>query len=85
MEKKNKNKNLVTSLEEVKKSRKKKSLKTLREIREEHGLTRAKLAEDCFIHPMSIYNYETGKSEPSITIAKILADYFGMNIYDIKW
>ena len=40
----------------------------LKEIREELGISQKELAEKMQVSPTNIYNYETGRTEPSIEV-----------------
>ena len=48
----------------------------IRRIRKERGMTAEELADKVGVHPFSIYRYESGKREPSMSvgykIAKVL-------------
>lgn len=50
--------------------------KKLRDLRIDHDLTRAQMAEIVGVSPKTISRYETGDAEPSISILIQLAMYF---------
>ena len=52
----------------------------LRLIREELGLSQKKLAEKLNVSHTNIYNYEVGRTEPSIDILKQLAAVLGVSV-----
>ena len=52
----------------------------IREIREELGLSQKELAEKMQVSPTNIYNYETGRTEPSIEILLKLSQILNVSI-----
>jgi transcriptional regulator with XRE-family HTH domain len=58
-------------------------LPRLREVREVHGWSQAKLAEEASVSRDSISNYETGHREAYPSTAKKLADALGVTIADL--
>jgi transcriptional regulator with XRE-family HTH domain len=55
----------------------------LKEVRELHGWSQAKLAEESGVSRDSISNYETGHREPWPATAKRLADALGVEIEEL--
>ncbi|SDH98005.1 DNA-binding transcriptional regulator, XRE-family HTH domain [Alteribacillus persepolensis] len=53
---------------------------SLKELREQHGLTSEELAKDVNFTKSIIWSYELGKKEPSISHLMKLADYFQVSI-----
>ena len=51
----------------------------LKELREEKRLTQIKLAEVLKCRPMTITNYEKGKSCPSLRLLCMIAQYFAVS------
>lgn len=54
--------------------------RTIREWRETAGLTQAQLAARLAVTPSSVYNWETGKSEPRASQLKAMAKLFGVSM-----
>ena len=52
----------------------------LKELRNKSGLSQQDLAEDIGLSKSSISMYEAGEREPSIDVAKRLADYFDVTV-----
>lgn len=52
----------------------------LRLIREELGLSQKELAEKLNVSHTNIYNYEVGRTEPSIEVLKQLATVLGVSV-----
>lgn len=52
----------------------------LREIREKHGLIQQELAKLCDLNILQIGRYERGEQEPSLSIAKKLAEVLGVSV-----
>lgn len=52
----------------------------LRELREEHGLTQIELAKIVGLNHKTIYRYETGISEPTLSVLVALSKFFKVNI-----
>jgi transcriptional regulator with XRE-family HTH domain len=59
-------------------------LPRLKEVRELHGWSQAKLAEESGVSRDSISNYETGQREAWPATAKKLADALGVEIADLR-
>jgi len=53
---------------------------TIREWREQTGLTQAQLAARLDVTPSSVYNWEAGKSEPRAAQLKAMAQLFGVSM-----
>lgn len=53
---------------------------TIREWREQAGLTQAQLAARLDVTPSSVYNWEAGKSEPRAAQLKAMARLFGVSM-----
>ena len=56
---------------------------SIRELREEHGLTQKELGEKVGVSRQAINAIETGKFDPSIWLAYDLAKYFDSDIEKI--
>lgn len=54
--------------------------KRLKELREEKGLTQVEFAERVGIGTSTMTRYEIGDREPSLPIARKIADYLGVTI-----
>ncbi len=59
-------------------------MKTIRQLREERGWTRLKLANEIGATPGSVYNWERGTSEPRVSQLRALARVFGVSSDDIE-
>lgn len=55
-------------------------MKRLRELREQKGISQQNLADILNVSQQSIYKYENGLTEPSISILKDIAKYFDTSI-----
>jgi len=55
----------------------------LRELREERGLTRSKLAKEVGVHWTYIWQLEAGKRQPSLRLARKLAETFGVSLDEL--
>ncbi|WP_102125617.1 helix-turn-helix transcriptional regulator [Deinococcus planocerae] len=55
----------------------------LRVLRAEHGLTQADLAERLDVSRQAVNALETGKHDPSLSLAFKIARLFGLRIEDI--
>ncbi len=53
-------------------------MKTIRELREEHGLTQLQLAYRVGVTPLTIANWERGRTEPKATQLRKVAEVFGL-------
>lgn len=49
-------------------------------LRNSKGLTQRDLANELNVSPSTIAMYETGDRTPSLPMAKVIADYFGVGI-----
>jgi transcriptional regulator with XRE-family HTH domain len=58
-------------------------VKTIRQLREEHGWTQLELANKLSVTPSAVYNWERGKSEPKVKQMRALALVFGVSMDDI--
>ena len=58
-------------------------INSIRELREEHGLTQKELGEKVGVSRQAINAIETGKFDPSIWLAYDLAKYFDSDIEKI--
>ena len=52
------------------------AVKTIRELREEHGWTQLELAIKLGVTPVTVYNWERGKYEPGATMFRRIAQAF---------
>ena len=59
-------------------------MKTIRELREDRGLTQFELAIRVGVTPISIHNWEFGKSAPGASRLRALADALGVRMDDIR-
>lgn len=55
----------------------------LRVLRAENGWSQAELADRLMVSRQAVNAIETGKHDPSLTLAFALADLFGQSIEDI--
>ncbi len=58
-------------------------MKTIRELRDEHGWTQLELAIKVGVTPLTVYNWERGKYEPSASKLRAIAQAFGVSMDDI--
>ena len=58
--------------------------KTIRELREERGESRAQLARALGVMPQSVVDWELGRSEPTISRLRALTEHFGVRDDQIK-
>jgi repressor LexA len=49
-------------------------------LRQQKGISQARLAKDLNVAQQTISHYETGRVEPSLEMLKTLADYFGVSL-----
>lgn len=56
---------------------------TVRELRTERGWTQAELAQKLKVSRNSINAIETGRYEPSLTLAMRIVRVFGKNVEDV--
>ena len=52
--------------------------KTIRELREERGDSRAQLARALGVMPQTVVDWELGRSEPTISRLRALTEHFGV-------
>ena len=57
--------------------------KTIRQLREELGLTQLELANKLDVTPATVYTWERGRNEPRVSQLRKLADLFGVLMDDI--
>lgn len=55
----------------------------LRSLREQHGWSQARLAQQLGVSRQTVNAIETGKYDPSLPLAFAIAALFGMRIEDI--
>ena len=58
-------------------------MKTIRELRDERGLTQLELAIKTGVTPLTVYNWERGKYEPSASKLRRVAHVFGVSMDEI--
>ncbi len=58
-------------------------MKTIRTLREERGWTQLELASRLGVTPVTIYNWERGRTEPRVSQFRQLARLFGVSMDDI--
>ena len=58
-------------------------MRTIRQLREERGLTQLELAYRLGVTPVTIYNWERGRTEPRVSQFRQLARLFGVGMDDI--
>jgi transcriptional regulator with XRE-family HTH domain len=61
------------------------SVKTIRELREERGETQLQLAIALGVTPATVYNWERGQFEPKATQLRALAKHFDASMDDIDF
>ncbi len=59
------------------------TLRTIRELREERGMSPVELAADLGVSLATIYNWETGKSEPRASMLREIAEVLEVRMDDI--
>ncbi len=62
-----------------------KTMRTIRDLREERGLSPVELAADLGVSLATIYNWETGKSEPRASMLREIAGALGVRMDDITF
>ena len=55
-------------------------MKTIRQLREEKGLTQLQLAVELGVTPSTIYTWESGRSELKVRQLRKLAELFGVSM-----
>jgi len=58
-------------------------MKTIRELREDHGLTQLEVAYRLKVTPATVSNWERGIYEPKVAQLRALAHLFGVRMDDI--
>lgn len=58
-------------------------MKTIKQLREEAGITQLTLANRLGVTPTTVYNWERGKHMPTIIQLRALALAFGVRMEDI--
>jgi transcriptional regulator with XRE-family HTH domain len=58
-------------------------IKTIREMREEHGWSQFELAARIGVTPSAVYNWERGKNEPRLSQMRALSRAFDVSMDDI--
>ncbi len=58
-------------------------MKTVRELRQNRGLTQADLAHELGVAPSTVYTWESGKVIPSVVQLRHLAEFFNVSSDDI--
>lgn len=58
-------------------------MKTIRELRDGRGWTQLELAIKLGVTPLTIYNWESGKYEPSASKLRAIAQAFEVSMDDI--
>jgi putative transcriptional regulator len=59
-------------------------VRTIRELREERRWTQLQLANLLKVTPVTVYNWERGKYEPSASMFRQIARVFGMSMDEIR-
>ncbi len=58
-------------------------MRSIRQLREERGWTQLELAYRLGVTPVTIYNWERGRTEPRVSQFRQLARLFGVSMDDI--
>ncbi len=58
-------------------------MKTIRQLRQEQGLTQYELAQQVGVHPQAVYLWETGRRMPQVPQLRKLGGIFGLCSDDI--
>ncbi len=58
-------------------------MRTIRQLREERGWTQLELAYRLGVTPVTIYNWERGRTEPRVSQFRQLARLFGVGMDEI--
>ena len=58
-------------------------MKTVKQLRAEQGWTQLELANQLGVTPVTVYNWERGKYEPSASMLRKIARVFGVSMDDI--
>ena len=59
-------------------------MKTIKQLRQENGLTQLELANRAGVTPSTIYNWERGRFEPKATQLRAVARVFGISSDEIE-
>ncbi len=59
-------------------------MKTIKQLRQENGLTQLELANRAGVTPSTIYNWERGRFEPKATQLRAVARVFGVSSDEIE-
>ena len=62
-----------------------KTRKTIRELREERGLTQLELGNKLGVTPVTVYNWERGQHMPTAVQLRALAKALGVSMDDIDF
>ncbi|RYD65423.1 MAG: XRE family transcriptional regulator [Verrucomicrobiaceae bacterium] len=57
--------------------------KSIRRLREEIGLTQVVLGEQCGFHQTYLSRIESGQANPTVNAMEVLANAFGLSIYEL--
>ena len=60
-------------------------MKTIRQLREEHGMSQAELARALGINQITVYKWERGDHEPRASQLRALAQAFGVSMDEIDF
>lgn len=60
-------------------------MQTIRQLREARGWTQLELANRLGVTPVTVYNWEQGRSEPRVSQFRQLAHLFGVGMDDIAF
>jgi transcriptional regulator with XRE-family HTH domain len=60
-------------------------MKTIRELREEAGMTQLELAVRIGVTPSAVYNWERGRNEPKATQLRALARAFNVPMDEVDF
>lgn len=55
-------------------------MKNLKKLRELHGISQQKLADELFVTQQSIYKYENGLAYPNLETLKMISQLFSVSI-----
>ena len=59
--------------------------KTVRQLREDRGLTQFDLAAQSGVSLSTVVNIEAGRQEPRVSLAEKIATALGVSVADIAW
>lgn len=60
-------------------------METIRSVRERQGLRRMDLAVRIGVDIATVYRWESGRTKPSIWLARAIAEALGVSMGDIDW